>query len=253
VLRQVGWRAGRVDGGYRAYRRAVVEQLAELPRRFSWRVVCGLTGTGKSRLLRSLHEAGAQVLDLEALAVHRGSVLGNLPGSPQPTQKMFESCIWAALTGFDASRPVYVEAESRKIGVLRVPEALTERMWASECVVLESPVATRVELLKQEYAHFFGQVALLNEKLESLAPLHGRAVIDRWKALALAGNWDEFTADLLIRHYDPAYTRAIVKHYPALDRASRLQLHDTSDASFNQLARRCLDASLVTSHESRVA
>lgn len=253
VLHQVGWRAGRMDGGYRAYRRAVVEQLAELPRRFAWRVVCGLTGTGKSRLLRSLHEAGAQILDLEALAVHRGSVLGNLPGEPQPSQKMFESRVWAALAAFDASRPVYVEAESRKIGALRVPEALIERMWEAECVVLESPVATRVDLLKREYAHFFEQVALLNEKLECLAPLHGHAVIDKWKTLARAGQWDEFTADLLVRHYDPAYTRAIIKHYPSLDRAPRLQLRDTSDASFDALARRCLDVIPITSDDSRAA
>jgi len=240
VLHQVGWRAGRIDGGYRAYRRAVVEQLIELPRRLRWRVVCGLTGAGKSRLLRALGDAGGQVLDLEALAAHRGSVLGNLPDAPQPSQKLFESRVWKALTGFDASRPVYVEAESRKIGALRVPETLIEQMWRSECVVLESPVEARVELLKQEYAHFFDQVEALNTKLECLTPLHGHAVIEKWKALALAGNWNELTADLLTRHYDPAYTRAIVKHYPALDRAPKLSLRSADEGEFSALARRCL-------------
>jgi len=249
VLRQVGWRAGRIDGGYRAFRRAVVEQLTELPRRFRWRVVCGLTGAGKSRLLRALQEAGGQTLDLEALAAHRGSVLGNLPGAPQPPQKLFESRVWKALTGFDASRPVYVEAESRKIGALRVPEILIEQMWASECVVLESPVEARVELLKQEYAHFFDQVEALNTKLECLAPLHGHAVIEKWKAFARAGNWNDLTADLLTRHYDPAYTRAIVKHYPALDRAPRLSLEGADQGEFAALARRCLEAESVGERE----
>ena len=245
VLHQVGWRAGRLDGGYRAYRRAVVSQLATLPGRFRLRAICGLTGTGKSRLLRSLHEAGAQALDLEALAVHRGSVLGNLPGEPQPSQKMFESRVWAALRAFDPARTVYVEAESKKIGDLRVPEALVDRMWSSECVVLQASVATRVELLKQEYAHFFGQVALLNEKLECLSPLHGHAVIDQWKTLAFAGAWDELTADLLARHYDPAYTRAIDKHYPKLPRALKLELIGTGDGAFRELARRCLESEAV--------
>ena len=83
VLTQVGWRAGRLDGGYKAYRRAVIDDLAAWPGRFAWRVVCGMTGTGKSRLLRALADNGAQVLDLEALAAHRGSVLGNLPDAPQ--------------------------------------------------------------------------------------------------------------------------------------------------------------------------
>ncbi|HUF81231.1 MAG TPA: tRNA 2-selenouridine(34) synthase MnmH [Burkholderiales bacterium] len=242
VLYQVGWRAARMDGGYRAYRRAVVEQLAELPGRFRWRVICGLTGTGKSRLLRAVHDAGGQALDLEALAAHRGSVLGNLPDAPQPTQKLFESRVWRALTGYDASRPVYVEAESRKIGALRVPERLIEAMWKSPCVVLESPVEARIRLLKSEYSHFFDQVGDLTSKLDCLAPLHGRAVIEHWKSLALAGSWDELTGDLLLRHYDPAYTRAIAKHYPALDRAPRLVLKDPSDAAFRALAQHLLES-----------
>ena len=245
VLHQVGWRAGRIDGGYRAFRRAVVEQLMELPRRFRWRVVCGLTGAGKSRLLRALQDAGGQTLDLEALAAHRGSVLGNLPDAPQPTQKLFESRVWKALTGFDASRPVYVEAESKKIGALRVPDILIEQMWASECVVLESPVEARVELLKQEYAHFFDEIETLNTKLDCLTPMHGHAVIEKWKSLARARNWNELTADLLTRHYDPAYTRAIVKHYPALDRAPRLSLRSADQGEFTALARRCLESESV--------
>ena len=253
VLHQVGWRASRLDGGYQAYRRAVVADLAELPRKFRWKVICGLTGTGKSRLLRALGEAGAQVLDLEALAAHRGSVLGNLPDAPQPSQKMFESLLWKALSGFDASRPVYVEAESRKIGTLRVPEAMIEAMWASECVVLEAPVEIRVALLKEEYSHFFGNVDALTAKLQYLLPLHGHAVIDNWKLLALAGRWDKLTVDLLARHYDPAYTRSIAKHYPALDRAPKLRLASADDAAFTALARECLGSerpSRVTRHSS---
>jgi tRNA 2-selenouridine synthase len=242
VLHQVGWRAGRIDGGYRAYRRAVIDDLAVLPARYRWRVICGLTGTGKSRLLRALRDAGGQVLDLEALAAHRGSVLGNLPDEPQPSQKMFESRVWAALRGFEPSRPVYVEAESKRIGEMRVPEALIAAMWAGECVVLESPVETRVALLKQEYSHFFDRVDELNARLDILTPLHGHAVIDKWKLLAHAGRWDKLTAELLARHYDPAYTRAIGKHYPHLDRAQKLRLASTEESAFAALAHQCLAA-----------
>jgi tRNA 2-selenouridine synthase len=242
VLSRVGWAVGRLEGGYRNYRRAVIADLERLPRPFQLRVICGLTGTGKSRLLRALGGAGAQALDLEALAAHRGSVLGNLPDEAQPSQKLFESRIWKALTEFDPARPVYVEAESKRIGTLGLPPALTEKMWASECVVLESPVATRVDLLKAEYAHFFARVDELNAKLECLAPLHGHAVIDRWKALALDAGWDELIAELLARHYDPAYTRAIVSHYPALDRAPRLALTTTTDRAFDELAARCIES-----------
>jgi len=241
VLHQVGWRVGQLDGGYRAYRRAVVADLERLPRAFRLRVVCGLTGTGKSRLLRALRDAGGQVLDLEALAAHRGSVLGGLPDAPQPTQKMFESLLWKALRGFDRKRPVYIEAESRKIGVLRVPEALIKAMWAAECIVLEAPAAARVQLLKQEYSHFFDQTGALAQRLEILLPLHGHAIIGKWKELALARRWDKLIVDLLVRHYDPAYARATGKHYATLSHAMKLTLGSVDDTAFAALARRCLD------------
>ena len=242
VLAQVGWQVGRLDGGYRAYRRAVVAGLSELPRNFSWRVVCGLTGTGKSRLLRALHEAGCQVLDLEALAAHRGSVLGDLPDEAQPPQKLFESRIWSTLRGFDAARAVYVEAESRKVGNLRVPEALIESMWTSDCVVVEAPVPVRVALLKEEYRHFLDQPENLIVRLECLAPLHGHAVMERWRDLALARRWDELITDLLVKHYDPAYSRAVTRHYPMLPRALKLDARSADECEFGVLARRCIEA-----------
>lgn len=244
VLAQIGWRVGRLDGGYKAYRRAVMADLTTLPARYDWRVVCGMTGTGKSRLLRALDAAGAQVLDLEALAAHRGSVLGNLPDAPQPSQKWFESQVWHALRGFNAGRPVYVESESKKIGALRVPEALIESMWRSETIVLEAAIPTRVALLKDEYAHFLGDVAALNTQLDCLTPLHGRDIIAHWNTMAHNGAWDALTEELLTRHYDPTYTRAITKHYPSLERAPRLQVAAADDATFSALAQLC-----VTHHE----
>ncbi len=236
VLTQIGWRAGQLDGGYKAYRRAVIDDLALLPAQFNWRVVCGVTGTGKSRLLGALQAAGAQVLDLEALAAHRGSVLGNLPGSPQPPQKLFESHVWHALRTFDPSRPVFVESESKKVGMLRVPEALIAAMWAGKPVVLEASLAVRVALLQEDYAHFLQDTALLAKQLDCLAALHGREVIASWNAMAHEQRWDEFTAALLTRHYDPSYTRAITKHYPDLHQAPRVTATDTHRATFERLA-----------------
>jgi tRNA 2-selenouridine synthase len=237
VLTQIGWRAGRLDGGYKAYRRAVISDLAVLPAKFDWRVVCGMTGTGKSRLLGALQAAGAQVLDLEALAAHRGSVLGNLPGAPQPPQKWFESSVWHALRGFDPSRPVYVESESKKIGVLRVPEALIAAMWAGTPLVLEAPIPVRVALLKEDYAHFLQDTALLSKQLDCLVDLHGREVIAQWNALAREQRWDELTAALLLRHYDPSYTRAITRHYPSLHSAPGVIATDTRSSTYEYLAK----------------
>src|SRR6185503_1569244 len=155
VLREIGWEAKTLEGGYKAYRRYVVESLAKLPARFTFRVIHGVTGSGKSRLLRALGGAGAQVLDLEDLAAHRGSVLGTLPERPQPSQKMFESLLLKELLSFESKKEIFVEGESKKIGQLQVPEAPIGRMRASECMLLEADTATRVALLMDEYRHFF--------------------------------------------------------------------------------------------------
>ncbi|MCW5605809.1 MAG: tRNA 2-selenouridine(34) synthase MnmH [Burkholderiales bacterium] len=240
VFAQIGWRIGRLEGGYRTYRRAVMADLEPLPRRLRWRVVCGMTGAGKSRLLRAIATAGGQVLDLEALAAHRGSVLGNLPRAPQPSQKMFDSLVWDALRRFSPVRLVYVEAESSKIGNLRVPEALIAAMRAGDAMLLEASPAVRVTLLKQEYTHYIAQPQTLVERLDGLTKLHGRATTGKWKQLALAGRWDELIGELLALHYDPAYTRSTFRHYPGLSQAEKLNVPDASDAAFETLAHRCL-------------
>ncbi len=242
VMERIGWRVGKLDGGYKAYRRAVIADLGTMPAQFRFHVVCGMTGTGKSRLLAALREAGAQVLDLEGLAAHKGSVLGNLPDEPQPPQKLFESRLWHALREFDAEKPVYVESESKKIGALRVPEALIAAMWAGTPLVLDAPTSVRVALLKEEYAHFLNNPALLATQLNCLVNLHGREVITEWNALAATRQWDELTERLLVKHYDPAYTRAIRKHYATLDQAPVVTAYDPSAATYQRLAQAILQS-----------
>jgi len=224
VLRQVGWDAATLEGGYRAYRREVMAQLDETPQRFRFRVVCGATGSGKSRLLAALAAQGAQVLDLERLARHRGSLLGELPGEPQPSQKMFDSLVWSALKRLDPARPVFVEAESKKIGQLQVPAQLLDRMREGECLRLEVPLPERVRFLIEEYRHFLEEPAALKEKLQCLTSRYGRAVIGRWLAQTDTGAWGELVADLLVTHYDPSYLRAAVQNYLHYDEARRLSL-----------------------------
>lgn len=236
IFAEIGWAAFQLDGGYRAYRRHVLECLDSLPAKFRWRVVCGLTGSGKSRLLRALQEAGAQVLDLERLACHRGSVLGNMPDTNQPSQKMFESLICAGLKKYDPAEPVYVEAESKKIGAVRVPEALIEAMWQGDCIRLETDQKSRVNLLKEEYAHFFANPEDLKAKLDLLAGLYGHEVIKHWKNLVSMGDWERLVAELLEKHYDQAYTRSTLKHYPCYPRGLVLQAAELTDQAMRELA-----------------
>jgi tRNA 2-selenouridine synthase len=240
VLREIGWDAAALEGGYQSYRRAVLAQLEELPARFDYRVICGPTGSGKSRLLQALAACGAQVLDLEALAKHRGSVLGELPGDPQPSQKMFESLVWHALRKFDAVLPVFVEAESRRIGSLRVPESLLARMRASACVRIHAPVAERVGFLLGEYRHLLEEPAWLKTLLLRLTALHSRETVGRWIAQIDARDWHALVTDLLATHYDPAYLRSMEKNYTGLIDAVLLDVPRLDDAGFDAAALKML-------------
>ena len=237
VLRQVGWDAQRLEGGYKAFRRQVVADLEVLPASIRFHVICGATGSGKSRLLEALVEAGAQVLDLELLAAHRGSVLGELPDSPQPRQKSFETSLWQALSSFDPARPVYVESESKKVGNLRVPDALILRMRAARCFRLEAGNAARVALLLEDYAHFVKSPGALLAKLELLRSLHGEERIALWKTHLAAGAWEPLVGDLLESHYDPAYRRSLDRNYVDAPTATPLSVADITRAGFLALAR----------------
>jgi tRNA 2-selenouridine synthase len=237
ILREIGWQAQTLEGGYRRYRRWVVAQLETLPERLEFRVIHGPTGSGKSRLLAALGKAGAQVLDLEALAAHRGSVLGTLPGRPQPSQKWFESQLLAALAAFDPRRPVFVEGESKKIGQVQVPEELIARMRASACLRLEAALEVRVTLLLDEYRHFLQDRALLEAQLDCLTALHGREEIAAWKALAARGAWRDFVARLLIQHYDPAYRRSSFRNFVRLPEAEAVRIESADEGAFLEKAR----------------
>jgi tRNA 2-selenouridine synthase len=236
ILAKVGWPAIQLDGGYKAYRAHVNSALAT-SQEVQFSVICGTTGSGKSRLLETLEQVGAQVLDLERLAAHRGSVLGHLPGEPQPSQKMFESRIWEKLRHFDLSKPVFVESESKKVGNLRVPDAVMERMRASPCISLTLSRPNRVRLLMEDYHHFVADPAALTSQLDHLLQLHGRAKIDAWHALANGGAMPDLVDQLLVEHYDPAYLRSIDRNFVQFGQAEVLELSDIAQADFVKAAQ----------------
>jgi tRNA 2-selenouridine synthase len=242
VLKEIGWRAIQLDGGYRTYRRHVVAALAEMPARFRFVVICGLTGSGKSRLLAALAGIGEQVLDLEGMAKHRGSLLGDLPDDPQPSQKAFDSAVLAALEQFDPQRPVFVESESRKIGTVQVGDSLLAAMRVASCVRVATPQPLRVALLKEEYPHFLADPDALNARLAHLVPLHGRKTVERWAVAARAGDFDLLVAELLVAHYDPAYSRSIERNFPGSVHAITVTPAAIAPAAFTAVAREVAQA-----------
>jgi len=127
---------------------------------------------------------------------------------------------------------------SKKVGNLRVPDALITHMRDSQCVRLEAGAAERVALLREDYAHFESRPAALAEKLDCLAPLHGAERISQWKALLEAGKWDALVRDLLESHYDPAYRKSLLRNYRGAQAAAVVEVRDISRAGFLALARR---------------
>ena len=236
ILAQVGWAAHKLDGGYKSYRRHVLDQLELLPQNFTWRVICGPTGSGKSRLLKAMQEKGLQVLDLEGLAQHRGSVLGRLPGLPQPSQKWFDTSLLIALQNFDPARPVYVEAESNKIGLITLPPALVTAMHAGDCLIMETPIATRVAGLLEDYQYYLDNPELLIDHLQGLYRFHGEKLLTRWTEQIRAGDFSAMVEELLILHYDQSYLRAASRNYASLHTAQRIQLASLTPEALKAVA-----------------
>ena len=207
-LRMVGWDAQQLAGGYKSWRRHVIAQTEALGPQLPLRVLCGPTGSAKTRVLHALAERGAQVLDLEAHARHRGSVLGGWPGVPQPSQTAFETALVQALEPFDLQQPIYVEAESARIGRLSVPQPILKRLRASPCIEIQATPATRLAFLLRDYSNLGDDPALLMQQLRTLRELHGNAVIARWQAWAQAHDLAPLFSELMALHYDPLYARS---------------------------------------------
>lgn len=240
ILRQIGWDACRLNGGYKAWRRQVLEQLDHLPKQFSWQVLSGSTGSGKSRLLETLAAQGAQTLHLEHLAHHKGSVLGKPLDTPQPAQKMFETRLVIALSRFDPSRPVFVESESRRIGRLHLPDPLLDAIRNAPGLRIEARREARVEYLMRDYAHFIEQPDRLIERLEHLRGLQANAVLEHWAMLIHQGRFPELVAELLEQHYDPLYQRSQQKNRVAKDNSPLYRIDDLTDPTLESLARTIL-------------
>lgn len=241
ILRQIGWDARRLDGGYKSWRRHVLAELATLPPALSWRVISGSTGSGKSRLLEALAAEGAQVLHLEELAAHKGSLLGILPDTPQPSQKMFETRIYQVLSGFDCRRPVFIEAESRRIGNLQLPDALHLAIRSAPLVQMEAGLDARIEFLLRDYDYFLADPAALIARLDYFRGVQSRETIAAWQALAQSGEWRLLVSELIEHHYDPLYQRSQSRRSPAAaGETLLLRCDDLTPAGIARCARELL-------------
>ncbi len=206
VMDQVGWPVTLLEGGYQTWRRQVKAALYDTPLPHLLVLLDGPTGAGKTALLGAVAERGVQTLDLEALAAHRGSLFGAMPGG-QPSQKAFETRLHDALSRLDPARPVLVEAESSKIGARVTPPSLWAAMSDAPAIRLESPVAVRAARTVRDYAAIAADPSALDVALTRLPRHIGKQMVDEWRALAAGGEIEALATELIVHHYDPAYRR----------------------------------------------
>lgn len=244
VLDQIGFRVHLVEGGYKAFRAAMLRDIEARSDALRFQVVCGTTGSGKTRLLHALQRAGAQVLDLEALARHRSSVLGAIPGVPQPSQKCFDTLVWDALRGFDTARTVFVESESKKVGNVAVPERLMERIRESPCINLQLPLPERVRLLLEDYAYFVANPEHFCNRLDVLTAQRGKALVQAWKDSVVRGDVAAVVQDLLLTHYDPVYVQSMQRNFSQFAHARDVAPGERSAAAMDAAAGALMDLAL---------
>jgi len=237
ILNRIGWKAMQLEGGYQGFRRTVIDGLETDAKAFTFQVICGMTGSGKTRVLQEIATLDAQILDLEGLAIHRGSVLGNEPNINQPTQKGFETALWNALRKLDPSQPVFVESESKKVGGLHIPDALMEKIRNGACIELRSSTQTRVSWLIREYHHFLTGTDNFKDKLALLTAHYGKVQIAKWNEAIDAGNFPELVEELLVKHYDPSYQSSIVRNFPQYQIENFVPLENDSDEAFAKAAK----------------
>lgn len=205
ILSQIGWRVETVAGGYKAWRRLVVQALYDAPFPAPVVVLDGNTGSAKTEVLNLLPARGVQVIDLEGLANHRGSLFGAM--GPQPAQCGFEGRLAMAVAALDPTRPVVVEAESSKVGDCRLPPGLWAAMTAAPRITLTAPLTERGAYLTRAYADLTGDTARLRALIEQLRPLHPADRIAEWQALAAEGAFAPLARGLMAHHYDPRYAK----------------------------------------------
>ena len=236
IYSQIGWRVGVLEGGWRSWRRLVQQALYEAPFPAPVVMLDGNTGTAKTALLHKVKAMGAQVLDLEGLARHRGSLFGLTVGDSQPAQKGFESALAVEIAKLDPARPVLVEAESNRIGEIRIPPALWSAMQAAPRVEIAAPLAARADWLTRAYADVTADPGELAARIAALQPYQSRETIEAWQKLAVERQFPRLAAALMEGHYDPRYARTRLRQG-----AEPLRVYATEtldDAAQDRLAER---------------
>ncbi|MGJ8696343.1 MAG: tRNA 2-selenouridine(34) synthase MnmH [Verrucomicrobiaceae bacterium] len=246
IFRSIGWRSRVIEGGYKAWRKWLITDLKNVLSREQppLIVLAGLTGCGKTKLLHALKEQGAQVLDLEGHANHKGSILGDPATGEQPGQKAFERKLWQDFRHYNPDRPVFTEAESNRIGSLHCPGPLWKRLREAEVIKVSLPLPDRARFLASDYPHFLDDPDRLKTQLDGLRRLRGHGQVDRWHTQIDSGDWTAFLESILVDHYDLVYRDPGSEESVYLPPSHQLSLPAFTSTVFEEAA-----TSLIAAHD----
>ena len=202
LLNQADIKVHRLDGGYKSFRR-YAKRLFQQPWQFV--VLSGLTGAGKTRQLKLLHQAGQQILDLEGLANHRGSAFGGIGQGKQPTTEAFENQMAMELRLLDPTRRIWAEDESKKVGRCVIPDELFRQVNGGPAIFMDVPRPVRSQILHQDYGDLDSEemIAAITRITKRLGGQNAKAAIE-----AIQANDQLTCCDILLDYYDRQYMKA---------------------------------------------
>ena len=202
LLERYNLRNVTLKGGYKSYRKWTLDSFNK---DFELVVIGGKTGTGKTKLLNEIKLNNGQILDLEGIACHKGSLLGKDLNNNQPSQKLFESLLYDALKNINLRKNIYLEAESSKIGNLHIPQPLWKKMLSSKKINIETTFESRVKFLLNDYKYAQLDNNFFKPLINGLKRRLSKKIIADWKQHIKNKDWKQLTESLLTNHYDPAY------------------------------------------------
>ena len=212
VLSEVGWRTNQLKGGYKEYRNQVINFLDNIGPKLKITLISGKTGSAKTKILKSIENEGGQILDLEGLANHKGSLLGKIPDLIQPSQKFFESLIFNKIQNLNLKDKIYIEAESSKIGNIHIPKSIWKKMIKSPRIEISANVELRAKFLVSDYDYMCNNPTLINPIIKGLKNRLSKELFDEWTNLIDRKKWFDLTKSFLENHYDPSYSSNTIKN-----------------------------------------